>query len=414
MARYHNSPVLSIDFLSRVNHSSLETHQLNNVETKVTWESEKSFKRESSNHCRARTQKRSEEVEWPIRMGEWALRGWSVRSVSENPDDSHHGEDDEKAVEEKMSQRWPHHVDTEFSNNQNTERRGPGRALLLWHFTSRDDSSRHRDGAECVCTMRLCKNYFIARKFWFWRKTKIFHSPTKVARKCATVRLTTRDSLFTSLIALVDIFTCNLCIEIWPQFSIFRSEPRSTPLIPDEIVFADNSPDSSLYGSEDEEQEDVSQYRRGGKTFIVIAELFHWHIYNFPGYHPIHLGDILHNRYRVVRKVGWGHFSTVWLCRDLDEEKYVALKVVKSAQHYTETAADEIRLLEVIRDADPFDRHHERIVKLLNHFTVQGVNGVHTCLVFEALGCSLYKLIVKNNYQGLGLRQVKSIIKQVK
>lgn len=91
----------------------------------------------------------------------------------------------------------------------------------------------------------------------------------------------------------------------------------------------------------------------------------------------------------------------------------MALKVVKSAQHYTETAADEIRLLEVIREADPFDINHERIVKLLNHFTVRGCNGVHTCLVFEALGCSLYKLIVKNNYQGLVISQVKSIIKQV-
>lgn len=94
-------------------------------------------------------------------------------------------------------------------------------------------------------------------------------------------------------------------------------------------------------------------------------------------------------------------------------EKYVALKVVKSATHYTETAADEIRLLEVIRDAAPTDPNSEFIVRLINHFTVRGVNGVHTCLVFEALGCSLYKLIVRNNYQGLALPQVKSIIKQV-
>ncbi|KAG5669700.1 hypothetical protein PVAND_017582 [Polypedilum vanderplanki] len=174
------------------------------------------------------------------------------------------------------------------------------------------------------------------------------------------------------------------------------SEPRSTPLPQDveDFQYTDSPDTSSLYGSEDEEQEDVSQYRRGG-------------------YHPISLGDILHNRYRVVRKLGWGHFSTVWLCRDIQEEKYVAMKIVKSAQHYAETAADEIRLLEVIRDADPFDSHHDRIVKLLNHFTVRGVNGIHTCLVFEALGCSLYKLIVKNNYQGLVLSQVKSIIKQI-
>uniref|UniRef100_A0A1A9WSP0 non-specific serine/threonine protein kinase n=1 Tax=Glossina brevipalpis TaxID=37001 RepID=A0A1A9WSP0_9MUSC len=171
----------------------------------------------------------------------------------------------------------------------------------------------------------------------------------------------------------------------------YISEPRGSSSTTDEI-FTD-SPDSSLYGS-DEEQEDAAQYCRGG-------------------YHPVVIGDIFDSRFRVVRKLGWGHFSTVWLCRDLKEEKYVALKVVKSAPHYIETAADEIRLLEAIRDADPLDMKRERIVRLLNHFTVRGVNGVHTCLVFEALGCSLYKLIVKNNYQGLAVAQVRNIIKQV-
>lgn len=91
----------------------------------------------------------------------------------------------------------------------------------------------------------------------------------------------------------------------------------------------------------------------------------------------------------------------------------MALKVIKSAQHYTETAADEIRLLEVIRKNESQHMYCEKIVKLLNHFAIRGVNGVHTCLVFEALGCSLYKLIVKNNFQGLPKKQVKSIIKQV-
>ncbi|XP_068148812.1 SRSF protein kinase 3 isoform X2 [Drosophila tropicalis] len=179
--------------------------------------------------------------------------------------------------------------------------------------------------------------------------------------------------------------------EMETDIAAFISEPRGTLSTTDEIY--PDSPDSSLYGS-DEEQEDASQYCRGG-------------------YHPVVIGDIFDNRFRVVRKLGWGHFSTVWLCRDLKDEKYVALKVVKSAPHYIETAADEIRLLEAIRDADPMDVKRERIVRLMNHFTVRGVNGVHTCLVFEALGCSLYKLIVKNNYQGLAIAQVRNIIKQV-
>ena len=35
------------------------------------------------------------------------------------------------------------------------------------------------------------------------------------------------------------------------------------------------------------------------------------------GYHPVYIGDTFSNgRYVVVRKLGWGHFSTVWLAKD--------------------------------------------------------------------------------------------------
>ena len=55
-------------------------------------------------------------------------------------------------------------------------------------------------------------------------------------------------------------------------------------------------------------------------------------------------------RYIVLRKVGWGHFSTVWLGWDLTTQTFVALKVVKSARHYTETAIDEIKLLKSVSE----------------------------------------------------------------
>ena len=35
------------------------------------------------------------------------------------------------------------------------------------------------------------------------------------------------------------------------------------------------------------------------------------------GLHPIHLGDTLDgDRYKIIRKLGYGSFSTVWLGRD--------------------------------------------------------------------------------------------------
>ena len=52
--------------------------------------------------------------------------------------------------------------------------------------------------------------------------------------------------------------------------------------------------------------------------------------------------EVLHDRYVVIQKLGWGHFSTVWLCKDFKFETYVAVKVQKSASNYMEAAYDEV------------------------------------------------------------------------
>ncbi|XP_039222020.1 SRSF protein kinase 3 isoform X3 [Crotalus tigris] len=151
---------------------------------------------------------------------------------------------------------------------------------------------------------------------------------------------------------------------------------------------------SGLLGSDDEEQEDPRDYCRGG-------------------YYPVKIGDLFNGRYHVVRKLGWGHFSTVWLCWDIQRKRFVALKVVKSAVHYTETAVDEIKLLKCVRDSDPNDPKRENIVQLIDDFKISGINGVHVCMVLEVLGHQLLKWIIKSNYQGLPIPCVKSILCQV-
>jgi serine/threonine-protein kinase SRPK3 len=44
----------------------------------------------------------------------------------------------------------------------------------------------------------------------------------------------------------------------------------------------------------------------------------------------------------IIQKLGWGHFSTVWLAKDYKYDTYVALKIQKSASHYLEAAYDEV------------------------------------------------------------------------
>lgn len=39
--------------------------------------------------------------------------------------------------------------------------------------------------------------------------------------------------------------------------------------------------------------------------------------YNPRHFYPVRLYEILHDRYQVVAKLGWGTSSTVWLAQDL-------------------------------------------------------------------------------------------------
>lgn len=132
------------------------------------------------------------------------------------------------------------------------------------------------------------------------------------------------------------------------------------------------------------------------------------------GYHPVTIGEKFNNgKYTVVRKLGWGHFSTVWLSRDNTTSKHVALKVVRSATHYTETAIDEIKLLQKIVSAKPEHPGRKHVVSLLDSFEHKGPNGTHVCMVFEVLGENLLGLIKKWNHRGIPMPLVKQITKQV-
>ncbi|KAK2737820.1 serine/threonine protein kinase, CMGC group [Myotisia sp. PD_48] len=132
------------------------------------------------------------------------------------------------------------------------------------------------------------------------------------------------------------------------------------------------------------------------------------------GYHPVSVGETYNNgRYVVIRKLGWGHFSTVWLSRDTTNGKHVALKVVRSAAHYTETAIDEIKLLNRINSANPNHPGRRHVVSLLDSFEHRGPNGVHVCMVFEVLGENLLGLIKRWNHRGIPTPLVKQITKQV-
>ena len=140
------------------------------------------------------------------------------------------------------------------------------------------------------------------------------------------------------------------------------------------------------------------------------------------GYHPVFVGEeYCQHRYRIIEKLGWGHFSTVWLAHDTRHQREVALKIVKAEGKYRDAAEDEIRILKKITDETSRMKHHElheqdgddHVVNLMDDFVHHGPHGEHVCMVFEVLGENLLKVIKRYEHRGLPVNMVKRIVKQV-
>lgn len=147
--------------------------------------------------------------------------------------------------------------------------------------------------------------------------------------------------------------------------------------------------------------------------------------YRKGGYHPVTVGEVYNGRYQVMAKLGWGHFSTVWLCLDVQYNRYAAMKVQKSAPHYTEAAYDEIELLAEAakRGSTPDWEAYQKgpqqqlfpqpnftgVVQLIDYFEHHGPNGKHVCMVFETMGPNVLALIKRYNFKGIPLDIVRKV-----
>ena len=117
-----------------------------------------------------------------------------------------------------------------------------------------------------------------------------------------------------------------------------------------------------------ENVEDVEEYRPGG-------------------FHPIKLGDLYHNdRYRILHKLGFGGFSTVWLARDEQRNRLVSLKVLTAEASRQPT---ELRMAQQLEKRLQGTKLRRNLLSCLDSFTVDGSNGTHLCYVSQIGGPTL-------------------------
>lgn len=125
----------------------------------------------------------------------------------------------------------------------------------------------------------------------------------------------------------------------------------------------------------------------------------------------------------------------MWMVKDRkalktgDSAPFYALKVQKSAEHYTEAAVDEVELLDCIsterkkaelemangttKDAVLTVERSRFVATLHDSFFHSGPNGRHMCMVFSMLGCNLLTVIKAFSYRGIPVDAVKVMIRGV-
>ncbi|KAI0643460.1 kinase-like protein [Trametes meyenii] len=134
------------------------------------------------------------------------------------------------------------------------------------------------------------------------------------------------------------------------------------------------------------------------------------------GYLPINIGDVLGSRYTLVRKLGWGVYSTVWIVQDQGASKseqsaYAAVKIMTRKNHFfslctaliprvgmatdAQHRLKELDLMRPMRDRSPSHPGHSHVVQLKDHFYQQGPHGKHLCLVMEPLLQDLRSLTLR-------------------
>jgi len=160
----------------------------------------------------------------------------------------------------------------------------------------------------------------------------------------------------------------------------------------DEKENSSQSKDSESKAEEAEEQNDSEDEDPPEPRYMLPAfdDVEDIEGYQVGGYHPVTIGDIVGGQYKIIHKLGFGGFATVWLARDTEAQMYVALKII-TASDSKHAAGNELKTLEHL--AKYAERPGGSFVDVpIEDFWITGPNGKHLCIVSEVAGPSIAHL----------------------
>lgn len=150
--------------------------------------------------------------------------------------------------------------------------------------------------------------------------------------------------------------------------------------------------------------------------------------YEADRFYPVRLGEVFHDRYQTIAKLGFGTSSTTWLARDLWYKCIMLLYFRRSAKSFS--AHQYVALKVYVRSSLvhrelPSYHHISRLMagsshegrsdirRLLDSFKVTGPHGNHVVLVFEPAQMSLRDMKVVFRSDGFEVDFVKGAITEL-
>jgi len=129
------------------------------------------------------------------------------------------------------------------------------------------------------------------------------------------------------------------------------------------------------------------------------------------GYYKVAPGDVLQKEYCVKKRLGWGHFSQVYLCQKKSDSKYIAVKIQKTGEDYIKAGNEEVSYHEAINKVEAMETH---VCRMQNNFEIYSNRGLHICMTFEIMFSCLYDILdISEAGTGFPLGVVKTITREV-
>ena len=103
-------------------------------------------------------------------------------------------------------------------------------------------------------------------------------------------------------------------------------------------------------------------------------------------YYPVRIGQLFNDRYRILAKLGFGAYSTVWLTRDVRTQQYASLKVCNFTDPQALTSGPRNEGI-ILRHLTMCSQDHAGATlsrQAQDTFVVDG----HECFVMKPQGCS--------------------------